>query len=370
MRNLTQYEVKALGFYFNLADAHTHQRQSPTQAAIVDRLPELFREAEGMKQQALNQMATDAFHRLSLQSSALDLESTLICYSSSVAMEIVANLLKMRGYSVTLIEPTFDNIADILKRHGIPLTMVSDDAMASGELISDFHSIKTDAVFLTVPNNPTGTYIDQNSFHALAAACAEQGTLLILDPCFRAFEPGFMFDQYKILLDSSARFIVLEDTGKIWPTLDLKVGLINCSREFQSDLTDIHDDIQLNVSPFILRLLAEYCSDSAADECASVRDLIARNRSFIRSQLSGSILSSSYEESRISVELLAISADIGGAQLQSHLEGNGIFVLPGNQFFWHNPRLGDKYIRVALARDPAMFEEAIRAMISALNGVR
>jgi aspartate/methionine/tyrosine aminotransferase len=35
-----------------------------------------------------------------------------------------------------------------------------------------------------------------------------------------------------------------------------------------------------------------------------------------------------------------------------------VFVLPGNQFYWHDRREGEKFIRVALARDTDTFHEA------------
>jgi hypothetical protein len=35
-----------------------------------------------------------------------------------------------------------------------------------------------------------------------------------------------------------------------------------------------------------------------------------------------------------------------------------VFVLPGNHFFWHDRPQGDKFIRVALARDADVFLEA------------
>ncbi len=41
-QDITQHEIEALKFEYNLADAHTHQAQSPTQEQIVDRLPGLW----------------------------------------------------------------------------------------------------------------------------------------------------------------------------------------------------------------------------------------------------------------------------------------------------------------------------------------
>jgi hypothetical protein len=40
--DLTQHEIDALTMEYNLADAHTHQSQSPTQHQIVGKLPEMW----------------------------------------------------------------------------------------------------------------------------------------------------------------------------------------------------------------------------------------------------------------------------------------------------------------------------------------
>jgi hypothetical protein len=35
-----------------------------------------------------------------------------------------------------------------------------------------------------------------------------------------------------------------------------------------------------------------------------------------------------------------------------------VFVLPGRHFYWHDRSAGERFIRVALARDADMFHEA------------
>ena len=44
--DITQHEIAALKTRFNLADAHTHQGQSPSQRRIIDSLPDLWYSAE------------------------------------------------------------------------------------------------------------------------------------------------------------------------------------------------------------------------------------------------------------------------------------------------------------------------------------
>ena len=48
--DLTQHEIQALKTRHNLADAHTHQRQSLSQDKIVQRLPDLWYESEDNRQ--------------------------------------------------------------------------------------------------------------------------------------------------------------------------------------------------------------------------------------------------------------------------------------------------------------------------------
>ena len=50
--DITQHEIDALKTRFNLADAHTHQRQSPTQKQIVSNLDQLWYLAEQRTQYA------------------------------------------------------------------------------------------------------------------------------------------------------------------------------------------------------------------------------------------------------------------------------------------------------------------------------
>jgi len=366
-KNLTQYETKGLTYYYNLADAHTHQRQSPTQEIIIARLPELFRDAENRKQSDLDRTVVEAYHQLSFQHRAIEVGGTLICYSASVAMEIVANYLRRHFLSTALIEPTFDNIADILKRHGIHLVPLDDGILNKEDFTATLADFKTEVILLTLPNNPTGTFLTKEKFQLLVNFCVEQGKLLIIDTCFRLFEPDFCYDQYQILEDAHAHYIVMEDTGKIWPTLDLKVGFLNSSKDIQSELEDIHTDLLLNVSPFILRLITEYCADSKADNFQSIRKLIENNRAFLRAQIRDCILTLAYEHSRTSVEFLKISNAISAKDIQSYLATHGIFVLPGTYFYWNSPHLGDSFIRIALAREPKMFQEAILAMMTALS---
>jgi aspartate/methionine/tyrosine aminotransferase len=59
----------------------------------------------------------------------------------------------------------------------------------------------------------------------------------------------------------------------------------------------------------------------------------------------------------------ALNADA----LQDYLLQRNIYVLPGKYFYWHHPQQGQRYIRIALARNPEMFALAMQAMRAALE---
>jgi alanine-alpha-ketoisovalerate/valine-pyruvate aminotransferase len=74
--------------------------------------------------------------------------------------------------------------------------------------------------------------------------------------------------------------------------------------------------------------------------------------------------------STISVEWLRIqNGDIRSVDLVNRLHGVGLGVLPGDHFYWGAKEQGERFIRIALARNPQMFAEACTLLKSALLGV-
>lgn len=372
LQNLTQYETQALKKDFNLADAHTHQSPSPLEQEVIANLPHLFHEAGAQKQHELDAIAIRTYHELAGQRTANEWGGSYLCYSASMAMEVVANYLRLHSRSLGLIEPTFDNISDILKRHQIELSSIDDRALAVAGQIDWFHLLLPyagEAIFLTLPNNPTGTFLQKEDFERLAKICKQLDILFVADMCFRLYEPDYLYDQYELLQRYDTNYIIMEDTGKVWPVLDLKFSILNCHPNLCTAIYHIHSDFLLNVSPFILRLLPEFFEVSKRDGFQSTRQLVHANRAYLRSKLPATFLDVAYPASRISVEFLRIHAAITANELVQYLSTLDIHVLPGDMFFWKRPELGSSYIRIALARDIEHFKTCVDRMVDAINGL-
>jgi aspartate/methionine/tyrosine aminotransferase len=376
--DITQHEISALKTRFNLADAHTHQDQSVTQQEIVNRLPELWYRAQGQSQYQSEQEFIQAFFTFHGQEHALKRNDEIyLVYAASIAMHITATYLRKRNMSVGLIEPCFDNLHDLLKHMEVPLTPLDEALLQSStDVYAKLQSAaaNVDAIFLVDPNNPTGTSMfaeGADTFVEVARYCKDHGKLLILDFCFAAFikaAGGSRVDAYAILDDIGTQYIIMEDTGKTWPLQDTKCATIMSSQAINADIYSIVTSVLLNVSPFILNVVTQYIRDSSDDDFESVRSVLDVNRAAARRHLQGSFLNYLTPKIETSVAWFEILRDgVTADDLQAYLMAYEVYVLPGKYFYWSQPQAGQKYIRLALARKPEEFEQAVETIARALE---
>ncbi|GIF17348.1 aspartate/methionine/tyrosine aminotransferase [Actinoplanes tereljensis] len=351
--NLTRYERDGLALEFNLTDGHARQGQDAAQDEIRCRLPELYLISDQSRQLEAEREFQAAFFELAGQGTAATDPHTLLCTSASLATDLVATFLHRRRLSVSLMQPCFDNLATIMARRRVRMTPLDEEVFApprSG-------AAGTDAVFLVLPNNPTGFVLDRDGFTRLARRCAAEGQILILDWTFRFFSDLDGWDQYAVLRDTGVSYVCIEDTGKTWPTLDLKCSILASSPDLYPEILEVHNDVLLNVSPFVLRLVREYILDSLRRGLdVSVRRPVAVNRALLRETLAGTVLTPVPAPAAVSVEWVRIDdPELDSADVVELLAEQGIGILPGDHFFWAESARGRRHVRFALARDPRMF---------------
>jgi enduracididine biosynthesis enzyme MppP len=348
--NLTELERTAIVSGVNVADGHARYPLTPAQQAIVARLPELFDEAARAPEAALDREAQAAFLSALGQHAALTEAEVLSCYSSSVALEILGRALYADGLRrVALVHPTFDSIPDILRGVGMQLIPAPEERLFDGSFELP---PATDVLLVTTPNNPTGRVLDWGLLEYWAARCAERGVVLVLDTSFRGFDRRAQYDHVEVLVRSGCRYVLIEDSGKLWPTLDLKVGLLVFPPGDPLPLHRIYTDILLRVSPLILLLIRRFAEDAVAGGFADLHALIAGNRSLLERHLAGAAALAD-PDSRISVARLDLPPEVPAGRLWSSLQDRDVHVLPCGQFHWADHEGGERYVRVALSRDPA-----------------
>ncbi|WKX23633.1 aminotransferase class I/II-fold pyridoxal phosphate-dependent enzyme [Streptomyces sp. HUAS CX7] len=365
-RNLTSMETGALGGGLNVSDGHPRMPLTDSQRAIVEDLPALFDEAQKRVFEEIEAEAQQAFlHAIGQRQAPIGTGRLVSCYSSSVAMDITARALAHRVGTVALVHPTFDNIPDLLKGRSLTLLPLAEAELEHGE--PDLPD-EAGAVFVTTPNNPTGWVLSENGLRRLAAFCAHTNRVLAMDTCFRAQDTRAQYDTYAILRDSGAEWVVIEDTGKLWPTLELKAGFLAWGQNTDLPLLEYFSDVLLSVSPLVLLMLTRFAQDAERGGYAKLHRLIARNRGALAEVLDDGPVTLTDTDARISVARLTLPDNGPDAvALYEKLVQRGTHILPCGPFYWDRQIVGARQVRLALARSEEDVIRAARALVDALR---
>lgn len=348
-RNLTMLEIAALRDGLNLSDGHPRMSLTAGQRAIVDRLGRIFHEAHKRSFEDVEAEAQTTFlHGIGQLTAPVGTGRLVSCYSSSVAMDMVARALAGVTRRVALVHPTFDNIPDLLRAWGLELLPVSEQEFEAG--LSDLPR-DVGGVFVTTPNNPTGWVLTEAMLDRLARWCAATGRLLAMDACFRGQDVRAQYDTYRVLDESGACWVVIEDTGKLWPVLELKAGFLAWGVRTDLPLMGAFSDMLLSASPMILLLITQLALDAADGGYAELHELIRRNRVILQRSIDGTLFTLTDPDSRISVARLGVPpGTVAADDIYRWLLRRNVHVLPCAGFHWARPREGEARLRVALAR--------------------
>ena len=372
---LTEIEALGLASQHDLANGHASQELAPSQQRIINSLTDIWTRGTQMKSRQAELNFKSAFLKLAQAPSLTAYEHFKVCPTASNSIDTVATWLTEKQLKTALIEPTFDNLYLILKRRGVELSSMPEKLLHDPGL-SDFADMlkDLDAVFLVNPNNPTGKVMPEEQFIAIVELCAVNNKVIVLDNTFRFFVPQ-LFDTYKILLDSGVTFLSIEDTGKVWPTQEIKASLLFTSENIIKEIDIIYDEIFLCHSNFALGILTEFLLD--ADERGldqAVWAGVRQRRELFRKAIEGTILEINPEslDSTISVEWVQIKAEFqNDLQLVAHFKEHNLVMLPGRQFFWNTKGSSaeTKFARFALLKPEDEFLSAINVLSQQLRSL-
>lgn len=365
LANLTTMEVDALTDVdggLNLTDGHARLDLSPQQAAVIARLPEMFAVATRRSFPSIETAAHRAFlDAIGQHSAPVGSGRILSCYSSTLSTDIVARALPV-GATVAVLHPTFDNIADLFVTRGLKLVPLSEEAL----LRQEWPGAPVDAIVVTNPNNPTGLVTPEGHLRSLAEHAVRHGQTVIIDASFRGQVRDAQYDTYAVLDAAGADWIVIEDTGKLWPTHELKIGLLAYSERTRLPIERAFSESLLAASPVVLQLIEALAADWVNGGYERARDLVQRNRDAVREAIESVGLRLADPESQISVARVALPVEgPDSSLLYKELLERGVHVLPCAPFHWADPESGLRFIRLSLARPHATVASAARTLADA-----
>ena len=333
--------MSALDHDGNLADGHAYHGLDSMLPGLSSQLSFIWETCEMTSVHDMESQFRESFARLIGSPTVAGVRAAVVCPTASNSIDIVGALLAERNVSALMLEPTFDNLALLLRRRGVPLASVCEDEfhqLASGTtvLAERLRESGCGALFIVEPNNPTGSTLDRGEFEELAHACASTGTILILDRSFRLFV-SYRYDDHLILDRSDCSYIIIEDTGKVWPTHDLKASLLYSSDDLAGHLRQLYAELYLCHSRFALALLRRCIEATNARGLAeAVHDPVRSRRELLRSSLRDTPVqvAEGSNESWLPVEWLDCSSlQVSDVEICGELSARGVRVLPGTNFF-------------------------------------
>jgi aspartate/methionine/tyrosine aminotransferase len=365
LANLTTMEVDALTDVdgsLNLTDGHARLVLSAEQAAIVALIPEMFADASRRSFPEIEREAHTAFlGAIGQHSAPVGSGRILSCYSSTLATDIVARALPASA-TVAVLHPTFDNIADLFVTRGLSLVPMSEQAL----LDQDWPEPPVSAIVVTHPNNPTGLVTPESHLRSLAQHAVNHGQRIIIDASFRGQVRDAQYDTYAVLDAAGADWITIEDTGKLWPTHELKIGLLAYSERTRLPIERAFSESLLAASPVVLQLIKALATDWVAGGYERARALVERNRAAVKERIESVGLRLADPASQISVARIELPVDgPDSSLLYKDMLARGVHVLPCAPFHWADPESGLRYIRVSLARPFETVEVAARTLAQA-----
>jgi aspartate/methionine/tyrosine aminotransferase len=365
--SLTQMQLLGVASETNVAEGYPRFALTTSQQAIVDRYPQLHADVYSTPYPVLESRAHAAFfHALGQRSAPIGSGRILSFYSSTVATDVVAGALAQVGRRLALVNPVIDCIPALFRHRGIELVPVSERRLAGSDPLAGLGEL--DAVMTANPNNPTGALLGGPALRRLADACADRNAVLVIDSCFRAFDARAQYDAYAVLDASGCEYVVIEDSGKLWPTGGIKLGFLVVSARNRLAITEVAADILLTAPPFAVAVVEQFALDMANRGLGSLQAHIARNREILQEEMAASTVARVADgDSRVSVSRIELPRGMSGTRLWGQLLRAGVHSVPCRPFYWARPSVGERYLRVALAREPEVVRRAARAIVEAVD---
>ncbi|MHC8303778.1 aminotransferase class I/II-fold pyridoxal phosphate-dependent enzyme [Pseudomonas sp. PB3P13] len=372
---MTELEVFGLSAQYNLADGHSYISAEKHFNSVLSELPTLWQSAIEVPIPEMEKIFKNKFAEYFGLEGLKRHEIFSICPTASNSIDIIGAWARCMSYKVGLVEPTFDNLAQLLRRREVELEAIAEDLLANLILLEEFiHEKNLDVLFLVNPNNPTGVVIDSTAMSGIVELCSRLEVVLVLDTSFR-FCHKTSIDEYELLLKKGCSFIILEDTGKQWPTLDAKASLLSYSADLAHTIRNIYEEIYLCCSNFALRVIIAFIDETLQRGGLSyMQSIISRHIQIATAALENSLATIVAVEPLSTMTVMWLDIEKTGLsdlELTGYLAKHSVAVLPGRYFYWNSHQVaGNHRIRIALFKPEDQFGPSMLRLKDALAGLK
>jgi histidinol-phosphate aminotransferase len=255
---------------------------------------------------------------------------------SDEVIQMVARAYLEPGTETVMATPTFPRYETVAQIEGakvvaIPLRDGKHDLDAMAEAVND----KTRVVWVCNPNNPSGTYVDEQMLSEFLDHLP-QHVLVVLDEAYFEYVTAEDYPDSLSLLDYDPRLVILRTFSKIHGLAAFRAGYGIAHPDVIMELSRVRD-------PFNLSRLAQAAAIAAVEDETFVRYCRNQNRLGIR-QLTEQLdeWGLSYFPSQTNFLLIHVGYDSDEAF--QYLLQRGVIVRSGNALGFPN------YLRVTIGK--------------------
>ena len=360
---LTEAQVAGFDTFYDLANGHAYHDVPAELQPVIKDLPEIWNRAVSRSvpdmEEEFKRTSAEIFGSFALANHRF----YSVCPTATNSIDIIATWLHMRRYNVGLLEPVFDNLYLVLRRRGVKIAGVHEsDLIDLDALETKIKTYDLKSLFIVTPNNPTGFQLDVYEFSALCELCVRMGVMLFVDKTFRLYSTQ-VFDTYKILNDSGLDYVVIEDTGKTWPSQDAKASLMAYSESLAEDLRMLYEEIFLCHSNFtlaFLNALMERTLSVGVDKI--VHQEVTRKMNHVEKALSETPLTLVRNNRACSLPLAWMDCSATGLtdlELVRRLSEVQVSLLAGRLFYWNSGDQHTSNVRLSLMKPDRIFYKAL-----------
>ena len=210
-----------------------------------------------------------------------------------------------------------------LLRGAIPVKAYENNRIADVDNILKQCNYKTKVVFLANPNNPTGTFLDDNKLKFLLDKLPDN-ILMVLDGAYAEYIENF--DAGLSLVEKYNNLIVLRTFSKIYGLAALRIGWSYSSPEISKIINQVRGPFNI-ASPAIAAAIAAVKDVDYTKYCLNEN---LRNREWLSKELKSLGLSTT--DSKANFLLVDFKTDLHAQEIFDHLRSQNIYVRKVNDY--------------------------------------
>ncbi|CAM4224703.1 classes I and II aminotransferase [Lederbergia lenta] len=289
-------------------------------------------------------------------------DEIIVTVGASQALDLAFRMLLNTGDEVLIVEPAFVSYASLVTMAGgtpIPISTNADNGFkVTVEQIEKGITDKTKAILLCSPNNPTGTYLNEEELTKIAQVVKKHDLIVVSDEIYAELTYDEVYSSITSIEGMYERTIVINGFSKGFAMTGWRLGFVAAPREFTQVMLKIHQFTTM-CAPHMLQHGAIEALRNSADNVENMKNNYRRRRNYIVQSLNMIGLNCHTPGGAFyvfpSIKSTGLTSDEFAEQL---LKQEKVAVVPGNAF----GQCGEGYVRCSYATSMEQLQEAMKRM--------